>query len=332
MNVAVLDGEGKPMVVTKDVDALRKEMGQTAAEEITKVDDPKWNRDGITTWDMGRLQESVEIRRGTVTFVGYPALVDKGDSVALTLAESLDYAEAQTRRGVARLVAIGMKRELRGQVQWFPDLNELRLLASPLHDFDLKGELTMLLAARSLGDDWTIPRTEQDFQSALAKAQKNLGAAVHDVAVLLPKVFKAHHEARLALGEVKGSQRWQYAVTDIRRQLRRLTAPGFLIETPWPWLQHYPRYFQAVNYRLDRLRSGAGPKDEQATDEIHRQETLYEEHAERLAELRRYDSALDHLRWMLEEYRVSLFAQKLGTAFPISAKRIEKQWGAVEGV
>ena len=317
MNVAVLDGEGKPMVVTKDVDALRKEMGQTAAEQITKVDDPKWNRDGITTWDMGRLQESVEIRRGTVTFVGYPTLVDKGDSVALTLAESLDYAEAQTRRGVVRLVAIGMKRELRGQVQWFPDLNELRLLASPLHDFDLKAELTMLLAGRSLalalGDNQPIPRTEQDFQSALAKAQKSLGAAVHDAAVLLPKLFKAHHEARLALGQVKGSQRWQYAVTDIRRQLRRLTAPGFLIETPWTWLQQYPRYFQGVNYRLDRLRSGSGPKDEQATDEIHRQETLYEEHAERLAELHRGDAAFDYLRWMLEEYRVSLFAQKLGT-------------------
>lgn len=332
MNIAVVDGEGKPLAVGKDVDALRKELGQTVAEEITKVDDPKWNRRGITAWDFGRLRESVEIRRGNIAFVGYPALVDTGEAVSLTLAESADYAEVQTRRGVVRLVALAMKRELRGQVQWFPELNDLRLLASPLHDFDLTAELTMLLASRSLGEDWPLPRTEQEFDSCAAKAGSNLGAAVHDAAVLLPKLFRAHHEARLALGEVKNSQRWQYAAADIKRQLRRLTAPGFLIDTPWTWLQHYPRYFQAIHYRLERLRAGSGSKDEEVTEDIHRQETLYEEHAARLAELRRRDPALDHLRWMLEEYRVSLFAQKLGTAFPISAKRIEKQWEKVEGV
>jgi ATP-dependent helicase HrpA len=123
--------------------------------------------------------------------------------------------------------------------------------------------------------------------------------------------------------------RWQYAVDDIRQQIACLMEPQSFSKTPWDWLRQYPRYFRAIRSRLENLPGGV-PRDWEKLQEFQPRWQLYLEQARHQQAQGIVDAELTQLRWMLEEYRVSLFAQKLGTAIPVSPKRLEQQWAKVQ--
>src|SRR5690606_4196017 len=152
--------------------------------------------------------------------------------------------------------------------------------------------------------------------------------AVQEIAALLPELLESYSQAREALATNR-STLWQYAIDDMEQQLDDLVRPGFLSRTPFEWLQQYPRYFRAVAYRLERLRSGALPRDRSFSEQLATYIELYRNMVEEHRELRIADPELAHFRWMLEEFRVSLFAQPLGTYLPVSAKRLDKQFAKV---
>jgi hypothetical protein len=122
---------------------------------------------------------------------------------------------------------------------------------------------------------------------------------------------------------------WQYAVDDIREQIARLMDPKTFSKTPWEWLRQYPRYFRAICFRLENLPSGVN-RDLQNFEEFQTQWQLYQERAGRIESQGVVNPDLMHLRWMLEEFRVSLFAQKLGTAIPVSPKRLDQQLANIQ--
>jgi ATP-dependent helicase HrpA len=150
--------------------------------------------------------------------------------------------------------------------------------------------------------------------------------AVQDVSEVAAPLLAAYHEARLGLEKAKLAQA-QAALDDMRGQLERLVAPGFWTATPWEWLRHYPRYLKAIVYRLDKLRSGGAARDRAGMAEVGPRQQAYLDAA--AADDAPFDRAgLEQYRWMLEEFRVSLFAQPLGTSISVSAKRLDKQWEA----
>ena len=112
-------------------------------------------------------------------------------------------------------------------------------------------------------------------------------------------------------------------------QLARLTSDDFLIRTPWRWLSQFPRYLEAIHLRFDKRRHGAAARDDNAIQELADLEARWLERGERQRQQSIFDPELELYRWMLEEYRVSLFAQELGTAISVSAKKLEKQWAKV---
>ena len=115
------------------------------------------------------------------------------------------------------------------------------------------------------------------------------------------------------------------ASPDIRQQIKNLTGDHFLSTTPWTWLEHYPRYFQAITLRLEKLTSTPVDQERQMREVLAEWWKVYADLQEKHAQLAIVDPELDQLRWMIEEYRVSLFAQQLGTSLTVSAKRLEKQ-------
>ena len=115
----------------------------------------------------------------------------------------------------------------------------------------------------------------------------------------------------------------------MREQIAHLMAAAGFAGTPWDWLRQYPRYFRAILYRLENLRGGVA-RDRQQFQEFQPQWQLYVEQARQQQPQGVVDPELLHLRWMLEEYRVSLFAQKLGTAIPVSSKRLDEQWAKLK--
>jgi ATP-dependent helicase HrpA len=148
------------------------------------------------------------------------------------------------------------------------------------------------------------------------------------MAGLIGPLFSDYHKARLAI-EKMSADRWAFATRDATAQLDRLVGPRFLTDTPWPWLKQYPRYFKAVVMRLEKLRSGSESRDRAATEEIAAHTDVYLARRQQHEEAGLFDPELETYRWMLEEYRVSRFAQELGTSITVSAKRLQKQWEKV---
>ena len=126
------------------------------------------------------------------------------------------------------------------------------------------------------------------------------------------------------------SVKWQYAIDDVRDQLSRLAGPKCLSLTPWAWLRHCPRYFRAMRVRLDALAGGGMAKDRERFEEFLPRWQGYLDWIAEHGTQSEADPEIILYRWMLEEYRVSLFAQKLGTSLPVSAKRLEQQWAKIK--
>ena len=151
---------------------------------------------------------------------------------------------------------------------------------------------------------------------------------MQDIVAVLTPLFARYGEARAAVNLAKAPL-WLYAVKDAKAQLAELTGPGFLTRCAFGWLRQYPRYFEAIQSRLKKLGSGGAARDQKSHELV---QSCVERHRLRAAEHATrdlYDTELELYRWLIEELRVSLFAQELGTAMPISEVRLEKQWEKV---
>lgn len=329
MGVRVVNEAGETIAAGRELPALRRELGQLVAERIATVEHAEFNRDGLTTWDFDELPSCIEAPRGGLTMRCYPKLVDEGTMAALRLADSAEKAERDSQRGALRLFALAARRDIRSQTDWFPKLEAMTLHAATLPGFELKRELADLVAWRAFPSA-PAPRTRAEFKARVTEGRERLGLAVQDVTGLLPPLLAAYHEARLATdGIATLAPGWREVRTDIDRQIATLTAPGFLTRTPWQWLAQYRRFLQAVCVRIERLRSGGMEQDMALCRELAAHWDAYEARLKEHAESRVTDPELDHLRWMLEEYRVSLFAQTLGVSLRVSPQRIAKQWEKV---
>jgi len=172
------------------------------------------------------------------------------------------------------------------------------------------------------------PRTEADFQQRVKKAKSLIPVATQDVTVLVGAIMSGYATLRKTINATQ-SPHWKYAADDVKKQVAALTQPGFLTAAAWGWLRQYPRYFEAAIVRLQKLPRSGAQKDSRAQQTIEDLVGLYQYRADEHRERDVYDPELEHYRWMLEEYRVSLFAQELRTAIPVSEVRLEKQWAKV---
>lgn len=328
MNVRVIGTEGEVLAFGRDLDEVRRHLGVKAAEAFSSLDEPRWNRDGITAWDFDELPEQVELVRGGLKLAAYPMLVDRQNSLSLRLADSAERAARHTRGALRRLFLMAAGRQIKTQVDWLPGLERMLLLAASIDGFDLRQQLAELIAGRAFLADEPLPRTKGEFESQLERGRERIGLAVQDVLGLIGPILETRQQARLAM-EQSGSTKWRHAVLDIEEQLVWLLGPEFLTATPWSWLQHLPRYLRGIAARLDALRGGGLARDKENTEEVRRRWQGYLYQAGEHEQVSIEDPELALYRWMLEEYRVSLFAQRLGTAIPVSAKRLDQQWAKV---
>jgi len=328
MNVRVVDDKGKTLGAGRDLGELRDELGVEAISAPTAQEAPQWHRDGITRWDFGTLPESVEVRRSGVLLPAFPTLVDRGANVSLRLLDQRDAAQSELRGGVRRLVQISEHRALQSHVDWFPELKQLSVLASKLYSAsDFKAALAALLAERAYLGDRALPRSDDDFQVLLRVGRSRIDAAVQDLVAIVSPLVKNYHAVRLALENPARIP--PHAVEDLRLQLSDLIAKDFLTTTPWTWLTQFPRYLSAMQARLQKISQGGGPRDRQLQTELNPYVLRYRDRRDAHQKRNLRDAELATYRWWLEEYRVSIFAQQLGTSVPISAKRLDQQWQKV---
>jgi len=280
----------------------------------------RWERNGLTEWSCGELPEVVEFTRQGLTLRGYPALVDAGDAVDLKLFDDPDEALASHRLGLRRLAMRVLAKEVKYLHKNLPGIDRMCLHYAPVGKCEaLRGELVAAAVDRALVVE-PLPRDAAAFAARIEEGRKRL---VEEGNALSRDVGAALAEYHAVAKRLKGAlpPTWLEAVRDIREQLDRLVYPGFVAATPPEVLPQLARYLKAIGVRLEKL-SGRLQKDRQAALEV---KALWQAWAERTADGKRGGPEWTEFRWLLEELRVSLFAQELKTRVPVSAARLGKR-------
>jgi ATP-dependent helicase HrpA len=273
-----------------------------------------------TTWAFGELPELMEIQRAGQTLVGFPALIDKVNAVEIEVFDEPELAAAKHRAGLRRLLALQLKEPLKFLEKNIPDLQRMAGLFMQLGTLEeLRDQIIEVALDKGFLNE-PLPSDEASFKQRLEEGRTRLNLIAQEVA---RQAFNVLTEYTAATRKLKDSKAPKEVQDDLSAQLQRLVPKRFLIATPWAALLHLPRYLKAVVLRLDKLRA------DPARDALRLAELrpLEQRWLRRLAELKGAQHArMDEYRWLLEELRVSFFAQELRTPQPVSAKRLEKLW------
>ena len=325
--IQVVDEEGELIAEGRSANELRKELGSSASFLETK--NSQWNQDGLQAWTWGELPKKVQIESGVASVDVFPAIVDQQDSVGLKLVSSIALAKQLTQQGVTRLFCIALQSKLRKQTNWLPDFDRHAVALSRHIKMDeLKSGLAALIVKIGLlGQPPKFPREQAEFEAAIEGSIEPIAIGTQEVAKWLPKLADAVHAASLATEEL--ASRFDVVRTDIKDQSKHLLAAPFLLTTPWKWLQHFPRYFQGIASRCDKLKSGGLDRDKESLAQVRHFEAQYLELKSNHDAISIFDPELEQLRFMIEEFRISLFAQQLGTCITVSDKRLTKQLSKV---
>ena len=283
-----------------------------------------------TAWTFGPLPELLEIRKGAHAVIGFPALVDGGDAVTLEVFDEPQIAAGKHRSGLARLFALQLKDAIKYLEKNIPDLQKMGAAYMQVGKVDgsnaaggtveeLKAQIIALALERAFLLE-PLPTDAAAFQKRFEEGRGRLTLIANEVARMALAILLEYQNAAR---KIKDSKNAAPACEDASAQVQRLVPKRFLQTTPWPRLQHLARYLQAVTLRLDKYRADPA-RDAARLDELRPLEQRYW----RLVAERKgaVDERMAEFRWLMEELRVSLFAQELRTPQPVSVKRLEKAW------
>ena len=285
--------------------------------------------DRYTAWTFGELPELMEIAKGNQTLIGFPALIDLGDAVTIEVFDEPELAAAKHRSGLARLFALQIKDAIKYLEKNLPDLQKMAtsyMLVGRAADNsgggtleELREQILDVALSRTFLLD-PLPTHEAEFKKRLDEGRGRLTLIATEIARLAGGILL---EFTAAQRKIKDSKNAVDAAADCAQQLQRLVPKRFLTATPYGQLQHFARYLKAITARLDKWRSDPA-RDAARVVELKPQEQRYW----RLVAERKgaTDARMQEFRWLLEELRVSFFAQELRTPQPVSIKRLEKVW------
>ena len=324
MNCRILAADGSVIAKGRNITELvaihRDRLKQDIAAENKAGSNVQFS-----DWDFGELKSVVQLKQAGVDIKAYPTVVEVGDKVVLRLTDSVEEAEASTKFGLIRLLINATAKQAK---QLKKDL--LKGNAYALH-LSLLGERELFIDGLVKAIYWQTflisqptPTTKAEFDRSVLTQKGSLIANGNQFEKLFQQVLEQHYYAQQLL--LKLTPAMQPVKDDVTAQISALMYPDFMLYVPLARLQNYPRYFKAIVFRLERL-AGQYQKDKQATTQVenhwHNLQQKLKGNFHQLID----DSVLAEYRWMIEEYRVSLFAQKLKTPMPVSDKRLQQCWG-----
>jgi len=279
---------------------------------------------GLTDWTFGDLPAHVQLD-SDLKLLRYPCLRDLGDSVAIVLETEADRALETTKFGLVRLYqqrSVQQRNHIRKLINHFEKSQALKL---SVFQGDWSDDLITAIYLEAFNVNELIPRTKREFDESLSAGKSRLLGVADNYVQLLQKTLDDCYVIRQRLAEITSPQ-LTYVREDTDQQLANLMQQGFLRNTGFLWLNEYPRYFKAIKFRLDKIPQ-LGVKDRINTQTLTQFWTKFVKYTGQTKSLDARDRAeLLHFRWMIEELRVSLFAQHLKTRIPVSEQRLNKHW------
>jgi ATP-dependent helicase HrpA len=319
----VLDDQQRPLAMGKDLAALKAQVAPKARASLAKAASDI-ERTGLTSWDVGTLPRTVTVRRGTHDVTAYPALVDEGSTVGVRVVPTEAEATRLTWRGVRRLLILAAGSPTRSITKGLGPRTRLTLQFNPDGEIaDLIDDCVDAAADELIAAAGGPPRDEATFAALVTTARTELPRLTAETVQKVEAVLAQAREVAVAIGAAPGRRVPEAAVADLRAQMTALLHRGFVAATGRRRLPDVVRYLRAMEHRLEKLPANA------ARDELARREVA--DVAEEVARLRATvpatggpDDPVTRLRWMVEELRVGLFAQVVGTPRPVSVQRIHK--------
>ena len=329
-NIHVVDDKGKIIASDRDLNLLRDKYRervqqniQSAASDIERTD--------IIAWDFSELPQAIQLPRGGISIRAYPALIDKQSSVALQVLDNPLQARHFTQQGITRLLFLAHAQSVKYLQK---ELLKGQDMALSLAGIGTRAQVVddlIMAALMQLGvpDQQQLPRTQSAFEVLVLSTKESLIAQAQDLANHLLNSLKLLVEVKKNLKQHKNALVLAFTISDINTQLQQLFYPGLVYQTPYIWLQQYPKYLRAIGQRLEKAILNP-QKDRLQLAEVAPHWQRLVDYLAKEGDYRFWqNSALLEYRWWIEELRVSLFAQALKTSVPVSPKRLDKQWEQV---
>ncbi|WP_308032140.1 DUF3418 domain-containing protein [Neisseria cinerea] len=322
LNLRIIDDGGQELAGGRKLHELQQQLGQAAA--VTFRDNTQeFERDNVTAWDIGTLPESIKFARGKQQLTGYLGLQKEKDGrIALRLFDTTEAAEQAHRQGVIELMKLQLKEQVKDLNKGIQGFTQAAMLLKHINADTLRDDLTQAVCDRAFIGEDELPRNEKAFKEQIKRARSRLPAVKEALSRYLQETAAAYAELNSKLGK--------HPLTHLLRQrLQTLLAAGFATRTPWAQWPRLPIYLKAMTLRLEKY-SGNPARDAAREADIQELEQMWQEKTDGLVKQGQpVSDDLAAFRWMIEELRVSLFAQELKTPYPVSVKRLLKEWERV---
>ena len=280
--------------------------------------------ENLTTWNFGKLPELLEIRRRGQTLYGYPALVDRGTHCDVEVFDSPEEAARIHRAGLRRLFALQLKEPIKFLEKNLPGLREMAMQYMSLGTQDeLRDQLIDTALDRACLQD-PLPDDDASFHARRDEGRSRLNLLAQEIARLVGQVLAEYAGLVKKLAQAKP---FAQAHADLQQQLAALVGKRFVIDTPYAQLAHFPRYLKGIALRIDKLKADPARDAKQSADLLPLAQQYQRAVSQRGGVA---DPRLAEFRWLLEELRISLFAQELRTPMPVSVKRLHKVWESMQ--
>ncbi|HHO0615485.1 TPA: DUF3418 domain-containing protein [Neisseria meningitidis] len=319
LNLRIIDDGGQELAGGRKLHELQQQLGQAAA--VTFRDNTQeFERDNVTTWDIGTLPESIKFARGKQQLTGYLGLQKEKDGrIALRLFDTTEAAEQAHRQGVIELMKLQLKEQVKDLNKGIQGFTQAAMLLKHINADTLRDDLTQAVCDRAFIGEDELPRNEKAFKEQIKRARSRLPAVKEALSRYLQETAAAYAELNGKLGK--------HPLTHLLRlRLQTLLAPGFATRTPWAQWPRLPIYLKAMTLRLEKYSSNPA-RDAAREADIQELEQMWQEKNDGLVKQGLpISDGLAAFKWMIEELRVSLFAQELKTPYPVSVKRLMKEW------
>ena len=323
LNLRIIDDGGQELAGGRKLHELQQQLGQAAA--VTFRDNTQeFERDNVTAWDIGTLPESIKFARGKQQLTGYLGLQKEKDGrIALRLFDTSAAAGQAHRLGVIELMKLQLKEQVKDLNKGIQGFTQAAMLLKHINADTLRDDLTQAVCDRAFIGEDELPRNEKAFKEQIKRARSRLPAVKEALSRYLQETAAAYAELNGKLGK--------HPLTHLLRQrLQTLLAAGFATRTPWAQWPRLPIYLKAMTLRLEKY-SGNPARDAAREADIQELEQMWQEKTDSLVKQGQpVSDDLAAFRWMIEELRVSLFAQELKTPYPVSVKRLMKEWEGVK--
>lgn len=323
LNLRIIDDGGQELAGGRKLHELQQQLGQAAA--VTFRDNTQeFERDNVTAWDIGTLPESIKFARGKQQLTGYLGLQKEKDGrIALRLFDTTEAAEQAHRQGVIELMKLQLKEQVKDLNKGIQGFTQAAMLLKHINADTLRDDLTQAVCDRAFIDEDDLPRNEKAFKEQIKRARSRLPAVKEALSRYLQETAAAYAELNGKLGK--------HPLTHLMRQrLQTLLAAGFATRTPWAQWPRLPIYLKAMTLRLEKYSSNPA-RDAAREADIQELEQMWQEKTDSLIKQGLpISDGLAEFKWMIEELRVSLFAQELKTPYPVSVKRLVKVWEKIK--